>query len=101
MRLDEFLKEMIEAKASDVFIVAGLPIAYRVGGRQQRIDGPALMPQDTEAMVRAIYEVAGRSVERFLVLDNHDEDFSFALPASAASAPTCSASAARCPPSSA
>ena len=52
MRLDEFLKEMIEAKASDVFIVAGLPIAYRVGGRQQRIDGPALMPQDTEAMVR-------------------------------------------------
>lgn len=44
MRLDEFLKEMIEAKASDVFIVAGLPIAYRVGGRQQRIDGPALMP---------------------------------------------------------
>ena len=80
MRLDEFLKEMIEAKASDVFIVAGLPIAYRVGGRQQRIDGPALMPQDTEAMVRAIYEVAGRSVERFLVLDNHDEDFSFALP---------------------
>lgn len=80
MRLDEFLKEMIEAKASDVFIVAGLPIAYRVGGRQQRTDGPALMPQDTEAMVRAIYEVAGRSVERFLVLDNHDEDFSFALP---------------------
>lgn len=80
MRLDEFLKEMIEAKASDVFIVADLPIAYRVGGRQQRIDGPALMPQDTEAMVRAIYEVAGRSVERFLVLDNHDEDFSFALP---------------------
>lgn len=80
MRLDEFLKEMIQAKASDVFIVAGLPIAYQANGRQVRVEGPALMPADTEAMVRAIYEVAGRSVERFLVADNHDEDFSFALP---------------------
>ena len=60
MNLEQFLKSMIDAHASDIFVVAGLPLTYRVDGRQVRSDAGPLMPADTEQMVRAIYEVAGR-----------------------------------------
>lgn len=80
MNLTEFLHEMIEVGASDVFIIAGLPVTYRAGGRQVRADADPLMPADTEQVVRAIYDAAHRDAERFLADGNHDEDFSFALP---------------------
>lgn len=80
MNLTEFLHEMIEVGASDVFIIAGLPVTYRAGGRQVRADADPLMPADTEQVVRAIYDAAHRNAERFLADGNHDEDFSFALP---------------------
>ena len=38
MRLEELLREMVDAKASDIFIIAGLPLAYEVSGRQIRLD---------------------------------------------------------------
>ena len=61
MNLADFLNSMIEAHASDVFIVAGLPLTYRVDGHLVRSseDSP-LSPADTEAMVWAFYEVADR-----------------------------------------
>lgn len=77
--LNDFLRDMIEAGASDVFIIAGLPVTYRAGGRQVRGEG-ALMPADTERAVREIFFAAHRDFERFRATDNHDEDFSFALP---------------------
>ena len=80
MNLTEFLHEMIEVGASDVFIIAGLPVTHRAGGRQVRADADPLMPADTEQVVRAIYDAAHRDAERFLADGNHDEDFSFALP---------------------
>ena len=79
MKLEQLLQEMVEAKASDVFIVAGLPLAYEVSGRQVRLDTPPFKPADTEAFVRAIYEVSGRSMNSFVENGNHDDDFSFAI----------------------
>ncbi|PNV68619.1 type IV pilus twitching motility protein PilT [Enteroscipio rubneri] len=80
MKLEELLQEMVDAKASDVFIIAGLPLAYEVGGRQIRLESAPFTPADTEMFVRAIYEVSDRSMERFIANGNHDDDFSFALP---------------------
>ncbi|RNL42218.1 type IV pilus twitching motility protein PilT [Paraeggerthella hongkongensis] len=79
MKLEQLLQEMVDAKASDVFIIAGLPLAYEASGQQVRLDTPPFKPADTEAFVRAIYEVSGRSMDRFLDNGNHDEDFSFAI----------------------
>ena len=60
MRLEELLREMVDAKASDIFIIAGLPPAYEVSGRQIRLDSAPHNPADTETFVRAIYsEVSG------------------------------------------
>lgn len=79
MKLDELLQEIVDAHASDLFIVAGLPLSYVVSGRQIRMNSAPLMPKDTETFVQAIYEVSGRSFQSFLDNINHDDDFSFAL----------------------
>lgn len=80
MQLKELLKSMVEVKASDIFIVAGLPLTYQANGRQVRLDTPSLTPADTEAIVKAIYEISGRGIEQFAESHNHDDDFSFAIP---------------------
>lgn len=80
MNLTEFLKEMIDIHATDVFVVAGLPLSYTVGGRQIRQDSTPLTPADTEEFVRGIYALSKHDVDAFLGNRNHDEDFSFALP---------------------
>lgn len=80
MKLDELLKNMVDTKASDVFIVAGLPLAYRVDGRQVREDGPGMRPADTEDLISQVYSMANRSMQPFKDSHNHDDDFSFAIP---------------------
>lgn len=80
MELKPLLKQMVDTKASDIFIIAGLPLTYEVGGRQIRLETEPLTPQDTEEFVRAIYYESGRRVEYFTETKNHDDDFSFALP---------------------
>ena len=53
MELSVFLKRMVDERASDIFVVAGLPLTYAVGGRQIRLEetGP-MTPQNTEQFVR-------------------------------------------------
>ena len=80
MELRELLKQMIDVKASDVFFIAGLPLSYQASGVHVRGEGAPLMPADTKAVVQSIYEVAGRDISIFEAKENHDEDFSFALP---------------------
>ncbi len=76
--LTSFLTSAVEAGASDIFIVAGLPAAYKVNGILQRT-GDRLMPSDTEVLIKDIYKLAGsRSIDHFLT--GGDDDFSFALP---------------------
>lgn len=80
MRLEELLHEMVGSKASDVFIVAGLPISYKIGGYQQRKDMAPLMPADTKEIIHQIYTLARRDMIPFENARNHDDDFSFAVP---------------------
>ena len=73
-----FLQSATSAGASDIFVVAGLPISYKVNGIMHT-EGERLMPHDTELYIRNIYELAGnRSIERFL--ETGHDDFSFAIP---------------------
>ena len=72
------LRQATEEKASDIFIVAGLPVSYKVHGVLKTM-GERMMPQDTEQIVKQIYELAGnRNIDRFLA--SGDDDFSFAIP---------------------
>lgn len=74
----EFLKEATQARASDIFIVAGLPLSYKTHGSMHRT-GDRLTPDMTEQIIKDIYELAGnRNMKPFL--KKGDDDFSFAIP---------------------
>lgn len=78
MHLNDILKQAIEEKASDVFIVAGLPVSFRKNNTITRLDDAVLFPNDTEALLTEIYAQAGeRSLDR--LHENGDDDFSFAI----------------------
>ena len=79
MELQSLLKEMIDAKASDVFVIAGRPLTFSANGALKSLDNTMLMPDDTRTIVEAIYGLAGRDFAPMLENGNHDEDFSFAI----------------------
>ena len=70
------LKRALELEASDIFIIAGLPVTYKVNGRQRR-EGEALKPDDTQGAVAALYALCGRRAHS---VEAGDDDFSFAMP---------------------
>lgn len=80
MRLEEILQYMIQNDASDIFIIAGLELAYKKGGQHFRTESKRLMPADTYELVRQIYELANRDFRHFSENDQHDDDFSFSIP---------------------
>ena len=51
----DILQGAIERHASDLFLIAGLPLTYKVGGRQQRVEQARLMPEDTARLVPVSY----------------------------------------------
>lgn len=77
--LTTILRDMIDRKASDIFVVAGLPLSYKVSGQQQRTDSAPLMPDDTLDLLRQVYALARRDFDHFAQNYNHDEDFSFSI----------------------
>ena len=78
MNIHEILKNAVANKASDVFIVAGLPVSMRKNGIIQRSeDDDRLLPPDTKDLLKEIYVLSGRD---FSILEKTgDDDFSFAL----------------------
>ena len=77
MEMEVVLHRAIEVRASDIFVVAGLPLTYTVNGRQLR-EGEMLTPADTAHLVEGIYALCGRDVNR-CAAEDADDDFSFAI----------------------
>ena len=67
MEVLEILKKAVEMKASDIFIVAGLPLTFKVQGVIEHVDSKALMPPETSEIIDGIYSLTnGRSIDGFL-----------------------------------
>ncbi len=78
MYLNELLQQAIAEQASDVFIVAGLPISFRKNGVIHQLDDTKLFPSDTEDFLKEIYKNAGdRDIN--LLYESGDDDFSFSI----------------------
>lgn len=78
MKLYDLLKKAVEEKASDVFIVPGLPASYRKKGIIRRISDEKLMPPQTRAFVEEIYALSdNRDINK--LEGKGDDDFSFAI----------------------
>ena len=57
MELKPLLKQMIDVKASDIFVVVGKPITYSLAGQLVETDGERLSPEQTKEIVEADYEM--------------------------------------------
>ena len=73
------LQNAVERGASDIMIIAGLPVTYKLNGVLTREASLRLLPDDTRSIVEAAYALANqRSMQR--LLDTGDDDFSFSVP---------------------
>lgn len=77
MELQEILSAAVEQDASDILLVAGLPVAYKINGAIGR-QRDKLFPDELTVLVTAAYALAGRPMDRLEQLG--DDDFSFAVP---------------------
>lgn len=60
------LQQAVLNHASDIFVVAGLPVSYRANGRICREKEEKLMPPQTKECVEELYKLAGGRDIRFL-----------------------------------
>ena len=60
MAILDILQKAVSMDAADIFLVAGLPVTYKCGGRQIREPGDFLRPNDIRPLVEEIYEISRR-----------------------------------------
>lgn len=78
MDATEILTHATTSGASDIFIVAGLPLTYKINGKMVKVTKEKLLPNHTEELIRGIYDLTpDRSYSRFF--ERGDDDFSFSL----------------------
>lgn len=78
MELMDYLKRAVQDGASDLFIVAGGAISYKLDGRILPLSTERVFPQETERLIDDIYQAAARPMEQYLF--SGDDDFSFSVP---------------------
>lgn len=77
MDIYEILETAVNNDVSDIFLVAGLPVTFKTGGRQERLSGEMMMPEGIWQLIDEIYTVSKR--DRTNLEERIDDDFSFAL----------------------
>ena len=78
MEILELLKDAVEKQASDIFIVAGRPVIYKINDNFVPRDDVMLLPPDTNTIVKGLYEKAdNREIGK---LELGDDDFALTLP---------------------
>ena len=76
--LMEYLTRAARDGASDLFMVPGGPVSYKLEGQLLPMEEQRLMPQQSQRLITDIYQLAERSMEEFEATG--DDDFSFAVP---------------------
>ena len=77
MELYNLLKEAVEKQASDIFIVAGLPVSYKLNGVIRPQSEEMVVPEISERLLTEAYRVAGRDMDK--IRNTGDDDFSISI----------------------
>ena len=79
MRMYDILVEAVRNNSSDVFIVGGLPLTYKIHGKQLRLtEEGGFTPNQTADLIFDLYEIARRNPNK-IQSEDADDDFSFAI----------------------
>ncbi len=77
MDLLTLLRGAVEQQASDIFVLASLPLSYKLNGIIVPQEEERMTPQTTRALIEEIYDTAGRPMDHLLA--SGDDDFSLAI----------------------
>ena len=78
MELTQMLQEAVRKGASDIFMVSGLPLAYKIGNQIIAQEGEKLIPARTAELIAGVYQMAGER-DMNILRETGDDDFSFSL----------------------
>lgn len=73
----EYLRRAVDKKASDIFIVSGMAVSFKIDGEIVPENEEKVMPDRANELVSALYTVAERSMDHFL--QTGDDDFSVSV----------------------
>ena len=77
-KLYELLDQAVNSKASDIFLIAGGMLSYKVSGKIISMgEEEKLKPEDTHELISEIYQLANRSMDNYT--KTGDDDFSFSI----------------------
>ena len=74
----EYLNRAAKDGASDIFMVPGASVSYKLEGNLMPMDDERLMPDRSRMLLEEIYGLARRDMEAYR--KTGDDDFSFAVP---------------------
>lgn len=74
----EAVKAALEMKASDLFIIAGQPLSFKIGREIEVLEEQRVMPDDSRRLVTEAYALAQRGMEKLLT--SGDDDFAVSVP---------------------
>lgn len=75
--MDEMLKLAVEKGASDIFLVVGQPISFKISGVIEKQEEQILLPDVLSVMIDRFYVLAGRDNRN---REFGDDDFSISVP---------------------
>lgn len=73
----EIIQQAMEQKASDVFIVSGQPISFKINKRIVPIEDDRVMPERAHILVAEAYAAAKRDMAR--LIEKGDDDFAISM----------------------
>lgn len=77
MSLEEMLKSAVEQAASDIFLVVGQPISFKLNGVIEKQTQDSIKPIDMDNIVDQMYNMAKRDINN---RKHGDDDFSISVP---------------------
>lgn len=78
VEVQEWLRQAVDKGASDIFIGAGRCVSFKIDGTVIPQSEKIIVPNESEKMVNVLYEMAHRSMTRYL--ETGDDDFPVAIP---------------------
>lgn len=77
MEFIPMLQDAVEKQASDIFIVSGIPVSYKLNGIIQPQNEEIILPEISEKMLIEAYKIAERDIGKLRA--NGDDDFSISI----------------------
>lgn len=77
MDITSMLKDAVEKQASDIFIVSGIPVSYKLNGAIHPQSEEIILPEMSEKLLTDAYDIAGRDIEKLRL--SGDDDFSISI----------------------